>query len=65
MRFAGVIFLVALIIALIVFGPIFTVWSVNLLFHAGWSVNLSTWAAVLWFEFVLGILFQNARSSSK
>lgn len=45
-------------------GPIFTLWSINLLFHTAVPVTVQTWAAVAWLELVLGAAFKSAAGKS-
>lgn len=44
----GVAFVVVLAIALIGIGPIFTIWSLNLLFSLAIPVTVWTWLSVAW-----------------
>lgn len=54
--------LLALLLALIVLGPIFTIWSLNILFGLHIPMTLKTWAAAIWLMTVLyGIRFQLKR----
>ncbi|KKK98746.1 hypothetical protein LCGC14_1467250 [marine sediment metagenome] len=39
---------VLLIIAVIMFGPIITIWALNTLIGSSIPVNLATWFATLW-----------------
>lgn len=42
------IFLILLIVALIIFGPLISIWAVNLLFGLTIPMNVSTWFAAFW-----------------
>lgn len=44
----SVIFLILLIVALIIFGPLISIWAVNLLFGLTIPMNISTWFAAFW-----------------
>lgn len=44
----GVIALIGALIALVIFFPIFTIWSLNLLFATGIPVTFYTWLSVAW-----------------
>lgn len=44
----SIIFLILLIVALIVFGPLISIWAVNLLFGLTIPMNIGTWFAALW-----------------
>lgn len=52
--------MVGLIIALVVVGPLLTIWALNTLFVLGIDYNLQTWFAVV----LLGMFLQ-ARVSNK
>jgi multidrug efflux pump subunit AcrB len=44
-----IVLLVALIAAIIIFGPLITIWSLNTLFPAlAIPSNIATWFATLW-----------------
>jgi hypothetical protein len=44
-----IVLVVALIVAIIVFGPLITIWSLNTLFPVlAIPSNLATWFATLW-----------------
>ncbi len=45
---ALVLTMILLMVFFLVFGPIFTIWSLNALFDLNISVTLRTWAAVMW-----------------
>ena len=49
-----VILLIALAVALIIFGPIFTIWALNLLFGTGIMVNFFTWLSMVWLQILVG-----------
>lgn len=54
-----VLVLFLLLAALIVMGPMFTIWSLNTLFATQIPFNFHTWAAVIWLMTVFhGIRFQ-------
>jgi len=47
--FIKVVLIVALIVAIIIFGPLITIWSLNTLFPAlAIPSNMYTWFATLW-----------------
>lgn len=48
----GVLGLIALIIAIIVFAPLATIWSVNTLFSLGIGYTFKTWLAAVWLQMV-------------
>lgn len=52
-EFGGVILLIAIILFLIIIGPIFTIAALNTLFALGIAYNIYTWFAVLWLQFLL------------
>jgi hypothetical protein len=56
-------FLVALIVILCV-GPLFTIWSLNLLFGTEIPVNFSTYCAVVWIMTVLHGIKLSYKSSN-
>jgi len=44
-----IVLLIALIVVVVVFGPIVTIWSLNTLFPAlAIPTNIATWFAALW-----------------
>jgi cobalamin biosynthesis protein CobD/CbiB len=45
--------LLLLLVVFVVFGPMFTIWSLNALFRLEIPVNFSTWCAVLWLLTIL------------
>jgi hypothetical protein len=48
-----------LLIVLAIFGPVFTIWSLNAIFGTQIPVNFTTWAAVSWLIVIFhGIRFQ-------
>lgn len=58
-RTAVVVAMFCLLIILVIFGPIFTIWSLNLLFGLKIPVTFETWAAVIWLMTIFhGIKFQ-------
>lgn len=57
---AGCLVVIALI-ALVVVGPLITIWAVNLLFGLTIPMNIGTWFAALW----LGGIGTALRSRSK
>jgi hypothetical protein len=46
--------IIALVIVLLVFGPMLTIWALNTLFGLGIPVNLATWFACLWLAGIVG-----------
>lgn len=54
--------IIALIIMLIILGPLLTIWSLNTLFGLQIDINIATWFAMLWLG---GVLKGRAGSSSK
>ena len=47
--FIKIILLIALIVGFVVFGPVITIWSLNILFPAlAIPTNIATWFATLW-----------------
>lgn len=58
-KISVVVVLLLLLASLIVFGPIFTIWSLNTVFGLEIPFNFQTWAAVIWLMTVFhGIRFQ-------
>jgi hypothetical protein len=52
MSFAPAIGVVLLIVVMIVFGPLVTIWSLNTLFGMGIEYTLWTWLAAVWLSMV-------------
>lgn len=50
---------ILLILVFFVFGPIFTIWALNLIFGLSIPLNFWTWLSVFWLHMVI-----NSRSSS-
>lgn len=48
------VFLVLLILALVVLGPIFTIWALNALFGFGIAPTFGNWLAMAWIHIVFG-----------
>ena len=48
----GVLGLIALIIAILVFAPLVTIWSMNTLFNLGIGYTFKTWLATVWIQMV-------------
>lgn len=48
----GILGLIALIIAILVFAPLATIWSVNTLFSLGIEYTFKTWLATVWIQMV-------------
>jgi hypothetical protein len=44
----GLIFVILMAIALFIFGPLVTIWALNLLFGLTIPMNLATWFATVW-----------------
>jgi hypothetical protein len=58
-----VILFIALIVAIIVFGPLITIWSLNTLFPVlAIPSNIATWFATLW---IFGIISTNVIGKKK
>jgi hypothetical protein len=54
-----VVFIVALVAAILVLGPLITIWSLNTLFPVlVIPSNIATWLATLW---IFGIIASNVR----
>lgn len=53
--------LLVFVVAVIVFGPLLTVWSINTLFNLNIGYNFYTWAAALWLGAILsgGLVSRN------
>lgn len=49
----GILGIVALFLILAVFGPIFTIWSLNHLFSTGIELTFWSWLSVFWIQMVL------------
>lgn len=61
MNNSGIVILVALFcIVMIVLGPVWTIWSLNILFGLSIPITLKTFLATMWLCMVLG-----ARASFK
>jgi hypothetical protein len=52
MSFAPAIGLILLVILLVIFGPLVTIWSLNTLFALGIEYTFWTWLATVWLSFV-------------
>ncbi len=61
LRVVAAVAVVVLIIAVIVFGPMLTIWALNTLAGSNIPINLATWFAALW----LGALLGGSSGSSK
>lgn len=48
---------IAFLILLVVFGPILTIFSLNVLFGLAIAVSLKTWAATFWLFGLAGVGF--------
>ena len=48
-----VLVLLAMVVVLIIVGPIFTIWSLNALFQMEIPYNFQTWAAMVWIHTIL------------
>lgn len=42
-----------LIVALIILGPVITIWALNIVFGLNLVTNFATWFAVLWLQSLL------------
>lgn len=50
-EFAAIVGLIVLIIALLIFGPLMTIWSLNMVFPLlAIPYNFWTWAGILWIQ---------------
>lgn len=56
---------VLLIFGLIALVPMFTIWSVNHLFNAGWVIDVPTWFSVFWLSAILSGGLSAAGSKKK
>lgn len=54
MKVRAALFFLLLVILLIVFAPLWTIWSLNLLFGLSIPTKLSTWAAAFWLMVAFG-----------
>ena len=52
MSFAPAIGLILLVILLVIFGPLVTIWSLNTLFVLGIEYTFWTWLATVWLSLV-------------
>ncbi len=59
------VLIICLLICLMIFGPMITVWALNTLFGLSIPINLATWFAMLWVSGTLGAAARGAVSSSK
>lgn len=61
------IFLILFVIALIVFGPLISIWAVNLLFGLTIPMNIGTWFAAFWLGGLgsIGRLIPNKKDKSR
>jgi hypothetical protein len=50
----AVIFLLLIALAIIVCGPLVTIWAINLLFGLTIPMNIGTWFASLWLGGIVG-----------
>jgi hypothetical protein len=58
-----VVLLAIILVFLIIFGPIFTIWSLNTLFPIQIPISFQSWAAVIWLMTIIhGIKFQLKKS---
>lgn len=46
-------------IAVIIAGPLITIWSLNTLFHTAIDSNSDTWFAMLWLQMIIGAAAAN------
>lgn len=56
-----VIAIIVLIILVVIYGPIFTIWALNCLFRCAIPLNFWTWLSALW----LGGLAYGAQAKAK
>ena len=62
----GGLLVIAMIVALIVVGPIFTIWSVNVVMHRQWlTVDWPTWWAIAWIHMILGVVKYRSSAETK
>lgn len=61
MKYKSIFLLIIVLIAIIVFSPFLTIWSLNTLFSTGIPYTFWTWAAILWLQGMLGIVFSNGK----
>lgn len=59
MKVLSVVAIVLIVLALVVVGPLVTIWALNLLFGFSIPMNFYTWVATLW----LGGLIQRPKAN--
>ena len=63
MNVAAIMFIVAVAVLLLIFGPLLTIWSINTLFGLAIPFTLKTWVAALFLSGVVGGSKVNFKSS--
>lgn len=48
MKDLNILALLMIVLAILLFTPIFTIWSMNHLFNVGWVIDVPTWFSVFW-----------------
>lgn len=48
------IFIIAIVLAIVIGGPLATIWSLNALFGLNIEVTIATWFASFWLTSILG-----------
>lgn len=63
----GVLLTLGVFVLVIAIGPIFTLWSINFLFHTEIPINFYSWCAVAWLTFIIrgGIKTQFSNSNTR
>lgn len=61
-----IVVLLIVVFALVILGPIFTIWSLNTLFGLGIPYTFKTWCATIWIHTILhGIRTSFKRSGNQ
>ena len=50
----AILFIAIIIIALLIYGPMITIWAMNTLFGLNIPTNGATWFAVIWLGSIVG-----------
>jgi len=59
-----ILLLVVFLLFFVIAGPIFTIWSLNLLFEAGIPLCFKTWIAMVWLHMVIAGSSIRAKNSN-
>lgn len=62
---ALIVLLILFVIGLLIFAPIFTIWSLNLLFGLTIPVTFHTWLAMAWVGGVFSGIVQGVTKATK